>query len=157
MTGCNLATSAIRFLAKVVPLFFFGFLVAIPYARAQFENGCCVQFAQQPLDCSNTNPTCSGHTTQYFCRQYSGGDTGIKAVAGGVVCCNKIYPQLFSDGFCSGANTKSSSVVEQHQRLVYVRSCSGAYELTLVPIAVAAVTESAASRRVSHATVSGSK
>ena len=142
---------------KVFPVFVLGFVIIVPYARAQFENGCCVRFAQQTLNCSNTNPTCSEHITQFFCRQYSGGDTGIKAVAGGVVCCNKIYSQLFSDGFCSGSATASSSLVERHQRLAYVRNCSGAYELTLMPAAVASVAESAASRRVFHEAVSGSK
>ena len=87
----NLPMSIMRFLIKMFPLFFLGFLVAAPCVRAQFQSGCCNQFGEQTLRCSNTNPTCSSSTSQFFCRVYAGeGVTGITAVAGGVVCCNKI-------------------------------------------------------------------
>ena len=51
----------------------------------------------------------------------------------------------------------SSELVERHQRLAYVRNCSGAYELALLPITVATVAENALPRRVSHETAAASK
>lgn len=148
-----------RICLKMFAAFVLVFFIVVPYARAQFESGCCNQFAEQTLNCSNTKPPCSHQVGQYFCRVYAGeGVTGITAVAGGVLCCNKIYPQLFSNGFCVGGDAPvSAAVVERHQRLAYVRNCSGAYELALLPVSVTSLPEPASPRRVSHETAAAPK
>jgi hypothetical protein len=51
----------------------------------------------------------------------------------------------------------ASSIIEQHQKLVYMRNCSGAYELALLPETVVNVVEAAPLRRASHEAASGSK
>lgn len=147
-----------RISLKMFAAFVLGFFVVVPYARAQFESGCCNQFAEQTLSCSSTKPVCNHQVGQYFCRVYAGeGVTGITAVAGGVLCCNKIYPQLFSNGSCVGGAAASTTVVERHERLAYVRNCSGAYELALLPVSVTSLSEPASPKRVSHETAAAPK
>ena len=143
-----------RLLSKAFPLVALGFLF-VPSVRAQFENGCCNQLFETFTTC--TNGICQQHFVQYACREYSGpGEPGIKAVAGGVVCCNKIYQQLFSDGSCTGDTAAASSVIEQHQKLEYVRNCSGTYDLASVFVRILGV-ESVSRRRASHENATASK
>lgn len=126
-----------RFPLRVFSGFVLAFLMMAPCVRAQFENGCCNRITEVFTTC--TNGLCEQHFVQYSCAEYAGpGEPGITVVRGGVVCCSTIYKQLFSNGSCTGSTT-ASRMVEQHTRLAYVRTCSGAYELTMVSVPVLSI------------------
>lgn len=137
-----------RVLPKLLPLFVLGFLaVLVPRARAQFQSGCCLGVRAQWHPCTSGN--CNKGFTQISCPQYAGpGQDGIEVVAGGDVCCNTIYPQLFGDGSCTG----STYAPEQPRKLVYVRTCSHTYALVFLPVPTASPAKPAPPRRVSHET-----
>lgn len=142
-----------RFPLRAFSFFVLAFLTVAPCARAQFENGCCNRITEVLTTC--TNGLCEQHFVQYSCPEYAGpGEPGITVVGGGIVCCSTIYKELFSNGYCEGSAT-ANHPVEQHTRLAYVRTCSGAYELTMVLVPVLSIP--AVPKGTSDATASASK
>lgn len=155
MTGSNLPTSVIRSLSKMFALFVLGFVVAVPCVRAQYDNGCCASSPyNQYLTCSQGN--CLGHANEYACREYAGpGESGVKVLSGGVLCCNMLYPTLFTSGYCEGTTTQTQAA-ERQPRLEYVRTCSGDYGLALENVSVD-VAKAAVRTGLSHETSAASK